>query len=255
MIKNIWTVAHRDFKSYFTSPVAYIIIAGFLGIMGWMFFFNLSHFATQNLQYQQFNMGKAANITEGIIRPLYGNMNVVFLLIVPFITMRLFAEEKKNHTIELLMTSPLSLTEIILGKFLSSLLLVSVMMVLTLFYPAVLFVTGNPELGPIVTSVLGTLLLCSCYLSIGILFSAMTENQIVAGALTFAAGLFFWLISWGAQSAGPVWSDILQYLSLIGHYNNFGQGTIDTSDLVFYFSFIGIGLFLTHRILDSYRWR
>jgi ABC-2 type transport system permease protein len=254
-ITNIWTVAHRDFKSYFTSPVAYIVIGGFLAIMGWMFFFNLAHFMQQNMQYQSMNMGKPASITDGIIRPLYGNMNVVFLLIVPFITMRLFAEEKKNHTIELLMTSPLSLTEIILGKFLSAFLLVSVMMGLTLFYPAVLFVTGNPEIGPVVTSVLGTLLLSSCYLSLGILFSAMTENQIVAGALTFAAGLFFWLISWGAQSLGPVWSDVLQYLSLIGHFNNFGQGTIDTSDLVFFFSFIGIGLFLTHRILDSYRWR
>ena len=91
MIKNTWTVAQRDFKSYFASPIAYIIIAGFLGIMGWMFFFNLSHFAQQNLQYQAMNMGKPSSITDGIIRPLYGNMNVVFLLLVPFITMRLFA--------------------------------------------------------------------------------------------------------------------------------------------------------------------
>jgi ABC-2 type transport system permease protein len=223
--------------------------------MGWMFFFNLSHFNMQNLQYQQFNMGKGTSITDGIIRPLYGNMNVIFLFLVPFITMRLFAEERKQHTIELLMTSPVTLLEIILGKFLSSFLLVFIMLAGTLVYPIVLFLTGNPDLGPIVTSYIGTLLLASCYLSLGVLFSAVTENQIVAGALTFAAGLFFWLISWATQAAGPVWSDILMYLSLINHYNNFGQGLINTTDVLFYFSFIGIGLFLTHRVLDSFRWR
>jgi len=126
-MKNVCQIAMRDFKSYFTSPIAYIISAGFMVIMGWMFFVYVSHFQLQSLQYQQFNMGKGTSISEGIIRPLYGNMNVVLLLLVPFITMRLFAEEKKNHTIELLMTSPLSLTEIVLGKFLSAFMLVCVM--------------------------------------------------------------------------------------------------------------------------------
>src|SRR5271156_390250 len=133
-MRNIWTVARRDFKAYFTSPIAYIVIAGFMGIMGWMFFFNLSHFNLQNMQYQQYNYGKSVSITEGIIRPLYGNMNVIFLFLVPFITMRLFAEEKKLHTIELLMTSPITLTEMILGKFLSAFLLVVVMLALTVIY-------------------------------------------------------------------------------------------------------------------------
>lgn len=254
-MKNIWIIAYRDLKSYFTSPIAYIIIAGFMAIMGWMFFFNLSHFNLQNMQYQQFNMGKGVSITEGIIRPLYGNMNVIFLFLVPFITMRLFAEEKKQHTIELLMTSPISLTQMILGKFLSSLLFVKIMLFFTLVYPVVLVITGNPEIGPIFTSILGTFLLCGCYLSLGVLFSSMTENQIVAGALTFASGLFFWLVSWATQSAGPFWSDILNYLSLISHYNNFGQGLLDTSDIFYYLSFITMGLFLTYRVIDSYRWR
>lgn len=254
-MRNIWTIARRDFRAYFTSPIAYIVIAGFMVIMGWMFFFNLSHFNLQNMQYQQFNMGKGVSITEGIIRPLYGNMNVIFLFLVPFITMRLFAEERKQHTIELLMTSPVTLTQIIVGKFLSSFMLVAIMLGLTVVYPIVLFMTGNPDLGPIVTSYLGTLLLAGCYLSLGVLFSSLTENQIVAGALTFAAGLFFWLISWAQQAAGPFWSEVLQYLSLIQHYNNFSQGMIDSSDVIFYVSFIGLGLFLTHRVLDSFRWR
>jgi ABC-2 type transport system permease protein len=253
-MNNIWTIARKDFRTYFSSPIAYIVIASFLLIMGWMFFFNLQHFALESMKYQQMT-GKGMTITEGIIRPLYGNMNVIFLFLVPFITMRLFAEEKKQHTIELLMTSPITLTEIVLGKFLSSFFLVFIMLSFTIVYPLVLFATGSPELGPIVTSYIGTLLLACCYLAIGILFSSVTENQIVAGALTFAAGLFFWLVSWATQSAGPVWGEVLTYLSLISHYNNFGMGLLNTSDIIYYLSFTGVGLFLTHRVLDSYRWR
>jgi ABC-2 type transport system permease protein len=204
----------------------------------------------------QFQMaGRTPSLTEGIVKPLYGNMNVIFLFLVPFITMRLFAEEKKLHTIELLMTSPITLTEIILGKFISAFLLILVMMALTSVYPISLYVAGHPDLGPIVGSNLGTLLLVSCVLSIGIFFSALTENQIVAGVLTFAAVLFLWLISWAVQLAGPVWGDILTYLSLISHYNNFGSGLLTTTDIFYYLSVIGVGLFLTHRVLDSYRWR
>ena len=120
-MKKIWTIAWKDYKTYFTSPIAYIVIAGFLLIMGWMFFFNLTHFNLQQLQFKQFGGGKGASITDGIIRPLYGNMNVIFLFLVPFITMRLFAEEKKLQTIQLLMTSPITMTEMVVGKFLSRL--------------------------------------------------------------------------------------------------------------------------------------
>jgi ABC-2 type transport system permease protein len=254
-MRNVLTIARRDFRAYFTSPIAYIVIAGFMLIMGWMFFNNLYHFFQQNMQYQAFNMGKGASITDGIVRPLYGNMNVIFLMLIPFVTMRLFAEEKKLHTIELLMTSPVTLTEIILGKFLSAFTFVLVMMLLTAVYPIALFVTGDPDAGPIITSALGTLLLVSCVLAVGIFFSALTENQIVAGVLTFAAVLFFWLVSWATQMAGPVWSDILNYISLISHYNNFGQGLLTSNDVFYYLSFIGTFLFLTHRVLDSYRWR
>lgn len=254
-IKKAWTIASRDYRTYFTSPIAYIVIAGFLVIMGWMFFFNLNHFAMQNVQFKQYGMGKGMSLTEGVIRPLYGNMNVIFLFLVPFITMRLFAEERKMQTIQLLMTSPVTLTEIIVGKFLSALLLVATMLGLTAVYPVVLLVCGNPDPGTLLTNFVGTLLLASCYVGMGVLFSSMTENQIVAGALTFAAGLFFWLINWASQSAGPVWSDFLDYLSLIQHYNNFSQGILDSTDVIFYFSFVGLSLFFTHRVLDSYRWR
>ena len=195
------------------------------------------------------------SLTDAVIRPLYGNMAVIFLFLLPFVTMRLFAEERKLQTLQLLITSPITMTEIVIGKFLSSLLLVMTMLGLTFVYPLVLFMTSTPDPGPIFTSVLGTLLLAGCYLGIGIFFSSMTENQIVAGALTFGACLFFWLISWASQGASTTAGELLNYLSLINHFSQFGQGTLNSSDVIFYLSFIGLSLFMTHRILDSYRWR
>lgn len=250
-----WIIAKRDFRTYFTSPIAYIIMAGFLAIMGWMFFNNLSYYAQQAMQYKQYNLGKGTGVTEGVVRPLYQNMNVVLLFLTPFITMRLFSEERKLHTLELLLTAPVKLRDVVVGKYLSAMLLIGAMLILTSVYPIVLVLTSNPDAGPILTNYLGTLLLASCYVSIGILFSSMTENQIVAGSLTFATCLFFWLVSWAQQAAGPVWGDLFGYLSLITHYNNFSQGILESTDIIFYVSFTGVSLFLAHRVLDSYRWR
>jgi ABC-2 type transport system permease protein len=252
---NIWTIARRDFRAYFTSPIAYILIAGFLMIMGFFFFFTLNHYISASMQFRFGGGGKVPSLNEGVLRYVFGNMNVVLLFVIPFITMRLLAEEKKLHTIELLMTSPLSLTEIVLGKFLSAILLTSVMLGLTLVYPLILIIFGNPDLGPIISSYIGTFLLAGSYLAVGLMFSSMTENQIVAGVLTFITLLFFWVISWASQSAGPVMSDVLNYLSLIGHYNNFSQGLVSSADCVFYLSFIGLALYITHLVLDSFRWR
>jgi len=251
-IRNIQAIMLRDFQSQFTSPIAYIVIAGFMVLIGWFFFHFLSHFA-QSIQYHQLGLGKGPTITEEILQPLFMDMNIIFLFIVPFITMRLFAEEKKLHTIELLMSSPLYLSEIILGKFFSVCLMILTMLALTLVYPLVLWITGNPEWGPVLTGYLGTFLLASCYASIGTLFSSMTENQIVAGTLAFATGLFFWFIQLAGYSSP--FGEILNHLSLVNHFVPFSQGLLNSSDIFYYLSFIGIGLFLTYRILDSYRWR
>src|SRR5262249_11514240 len=156
---------------------------------------------------QAMNMGRGPSLTDGLVKPLYGNMNVIFLLMTPFITMRLFAEEKKLHTIELLMTSPVTLTEIIVGKFLSASGMILVMMLLTSVYPITLCLAGNPDVGPIFTSSLGTFFLASSIVAVGVFCSSLTENQIIAGVLTFVIVLFIWLISWATQLAGPVWGE------------------------------------------------
>jgi ABC-2 type transport system permease protein len=254
-LKNAWTIANRDFRSYFKTPLAYTILALFLAIMGYMFFNMLGYFNEQAMAYQSFNAGKPLSLSDGIIRPLYGNMNVLLLFLSPAITMRLFAEERKNQTLQLLMTAPVSLTEIVLGKFLSAALFLTVLIGATLFYPMILVAYGNPDFGVMFASLLGTFLLACCMLATGVLFSAMTENQIIALFLTFGVNFALWIVSWSAQTAGPVWSEVLNRLSLVNPFMNFSQGMINSPDVVYYLSFIFFGLFLSHRVLDSYRWR
>jgi ABC-2 type transport system permease protein len=254
-MRNAFTIAQRDFKSYFKSPIAYIIIAAFLVIMGITFFLSMSQFNMRNMQFQQFNMGKSLSITDGIIRPVFGQMNVILLILLPFVTMRLFAEEKKMHTIELLLTAPVTLAEIVLGKFLASFYLLAIMLGCTLVYPIVLFIFGNPDPGPVFTNYLGLLLVGSGYLAVGVFASSVTENQIVAGALTFGTLFVLWLLSWVAQFVGPELSGFFNGISIIGHWHNFFQGVIVWADVFYYFSLVFIALYLTHAVLDSYRWR
>jgi len=254
-MKNIWTIARRDFRAYFTSPVAYIVIALILLISGFMFQNILAGFVQQQMMAKQFHMAKPTPLTDGIILPLFGSINTVFLFLFPMITMRLVAEERRNETLPLIFTAPIRLIDFILGKFLSSVMFVGVILALTLVYPGLLAFYGNLEIGPIVGTYVGTLLMISCYLAMGLLFSSMTDNQLVAGALTFGASLMLWIINWAAQSADSTTGAILNYVSLVNHYSSFSQGLISSSDVIFYLSFISVGLFLTHRVLDSLRWR
>ncbi|MGZ3695889.1 MAG: ABC transporter permease [Bdellovibrionota bacterium] len=250
-MNQILLIARKDLRSYFTSPIAYIVIAMFLLIIGFMFANLFSYFAQSIAQYSAVNYGQKPTLTDMVIRQLFGNINVVLLFVAPFITMRLIAEEKKDHTIELLMTAPVRPLEIVLGKFLAGLGLILVMLGLTLVYPVILYFTATPDWGVIASCYFGIVLVAAAYVAIGLLWSALTENQIVAAVLTFGTLLLFWLIGWSAHRAGPIWSDVLNYLSLIGHYTNMAQGTLDTSDVVFYLSFAGFSLFLTKLVIDS----
>lgn len=253
-MKNVFLIAKKDLKMYFSSPIAYIVISVFLLLMGWMFFNLLSFYQQQMAQFAAISMGNKPTVADGILRPLFGNMNVILLFVAPFITMRLLAEERKDHTVELLFTAPIKPLTIIMGKFLSALGLISIMLGLSIVYPIVLFFAGKPDYGVILGCYLGLFFVSSTYVAVGLFWSSVTENQIVAAVLSFGTLLFFWLISWASHQAGPVWSDVLTHLSIIGHYSNFAQGTIDTSDIIYYLSFIGFGIFLTHTSFDSNQW-
>ena len=255
-MKNSWIIAKRDLGSFFNSPIFYVITTVFLIIYSYIFVNILSFFSMQSMQSGQLQqMGIALNINEMVIEPSFQNMAVVLLLIIPIITMRSFAEEKKSKTFRLLLSSPVHLKEIILGKFLACMIVITLMVLISSYSIGFLFMIGEPDIGPVLTGYLGILLTAGCYVSIGIFASSLTENQIVAAVITFGFSLFMWVIGWGAQTANSTTGQVLQYLSVIEHMDRFLKGMIETSDLAYYLSFIIFGLFLCYRTLDSNRWR
>jgi ABC-2 type transport system permease protein len=195
------------------------------------------------------------NINMELIRPLLSNASVLVLFLLPMVTMRTYSEEKRSGTIELLLTSPLTDFEIIVGKFLGTVGLYLGLLAVTAVYVGILFLYGQPEWRPLIAGYLGLLLLGSCFIAVGLFISSTTKNQMVAGAATFIVGLLFWIISWFADSTGPTTSQVLSYLSITEHFDDFGKGIIDSKHVVYYLSFISFGLFLTLKSVDSERWR
>jgi len=255
-MKNSWIIAKRDLGSFFNSPIFYVITTVFLIIYSYIFVNILSFFSMQSMQSGQLQqMGMALNVNEMVIEPSFQNMAVVLLLIIPIVTMRSFAEEKKSKTFRLLLSSPVHLKEIILGKFLACMIVITLMVLISSYSIGFLFMIGEPDVGPVLTGYLGILLTAGCYVSVGIFASSLTENQIVAAVITFGFSLFMWVIGWGAQTANSTTGQVLEYLSIIEHMDRFLKGMIETSDLAYYLSFIIFGLFLCYRTLDSNRWR
>ena len=255
-MRMTWIIAKRDLGSFFNSPIFYVVTTVFLIIYSFMFFNILNFFSFQSFQARQLQaMGMNLNLNEMVIEPSLQNMSVILLMIIPIITMRSFADEKKMKTFRLLLSSPVHLREIILGKFLACMIVVAVMILISSYSVGFLFLLGEPEPGPVVTGYLGVLLMAGCFVSVGIFASSLTDNQIVAAVLTFGFSLFMWVIGWGAQAAGSTTGQVLQYLSIVDHLGRFLKGLVDTSDLVYFLSVILFNLFLCHRVLDSNRWR
>lgn len=255
-MKNIWYITKKEIKTYFTSPIAYVAITVFLVLVGFFFYSLINWFNMQSMQLARYPQYlDQLNINQMVYSPLFNNISIILLLMIPLITMRLFAEEKKIKTDELLYTSPVSINQIILGKYFASLFVLLVMLLLTGFLSIFTFSYGNPELAPLLNGYLGLFLLGAAFMAIGIFFSSLTENQIVAAILTFGALLFFWVLNWASNAAGGVWQSILNYLSFFQHFGDMTEGILDTTDLVYYLSFIFLGLFLTHSVIQSRRWR
>ena len=254
-MSNILAIAHKELKSYFASPIAYIVIGFFALLFGYFFYALLIFFDRQSMQMAGMGGPQSVNINEQLIRPVFLNTTVINLFVLPMITMRTYAEEKRSGTIELLLTAPLTDFQIIMGKFLGAMALYASMLAITLIHLAVLFAYGNPEWRPIATAYLGLLLMGGCFISLGLLISSLTKNQIVAGMITFAVFLMLWVINWIASFTGPTTQEVLNYLSITDHLDDFTKGVLDTKHLVYYVSFIAFGLFLTMRSVDTERWR
>ena len=254
-MRNILAIAHKELKSYFSSPIAYIVLGFWALLYGYFFVAILQFFVRQSMQMGQFQGPQAMNINQQLIRPLVQNVTILVLFLMPMVTMRTYSEEKRSGTIELLLTSPVTDWQIILGKFLGAMALYTTMLAVTLIHLAFLFRYGNPEWKPIVTAYLGLLLLGGCFISVGLFISSLTKNQIVAGMVTFAVFLLLWVIEWIGSFSGPTIDSLTQYLSIVGHLDDFGKGVLDTTHLIYYLSFITFGLFLTAKSVDTERWR
>jgi len=256
-MSNVLTIAHKELRSYFVSPIAYAVIGLFALLYGVFFVSSLGFLLRVSLQAGMMEGAPPININEYMIRPLLGNTGVIMLFVLPMITMRSYAEEKRSGTIELLLSSPLTDLQILLGKFFGALSLFGLMLGITAIHMMFLFWYGEPELAPILSGYLGLLLMGASFISVGLLISSTTKNQVVAVMVTFAVLLLFWVISWlVVDPTGSSTSDqVLAYLSVLDHFDDFSKGVIDTSHVAYYLSFITFSLFLTAKSVDSEHWR
>jgi ABC-2 type transport system permease protein len=254
---NILAIAQKELKAYFASPIAYIVIGFWALLYGYFFVAILQFFVRQSMQMNQFGMQgpQSMNVNQQLIRPLLQNVNILVLFLMPMVTMRTYSEEKRSGTIELLLTSPVTDFQIIMGKFLGAMALYGCMLAVTLIHIGLLFMYGSPEWKPILTTYIGLILFGGCFVSLGLFISSLTKNQIVAGMVTFAVFLMLWIITWIGSFSGPTVDKITQYISILDHLDDFGKGVLDTTHIIYYLSFITFGLFLTAKSVDSERWR
>jgi ABC-2 type transport system permease protein len=258
-MRNVLAVAGKEMRAYFHSPIAYLVITVYTLLCGYFFYSFTAVYVVQTFRMQ--SMGRYGglppmNLNEMIMRPLLeGILTVVLLLLVPLITMRLYAEEKRSGTIELLLTSPLTDLEIILGKFLGALGLYTILVALTFGYFSVLFIYGNPNAKPLLAYALGFFLFGGALLALGMWFSTFTKNQIIAGSISLAVFLLLYVLDWGTAYSASKWAQTLSRLALTPHFENFAKGVIDLSDVIYYLSIIGLGIFFTARSVEALKGR
>jgi len=257
-MRNILAVAGKELRAYFHSPIAYLVMTVYSALCGFFFFSFMATYVMQTFRMQAMGgMGAPPmSLNEYIVRPLLeGVLTVVLLLLVPLITMRLYAEEKRSGTIELLLTSPLTDLQIILGKFLGAFGLYAVLMLLTSLYVALLFLYGNPNAKPMLAGLLGILLFGGALLALGMWISTFTKNQIIAGSVAMAAFLLLYVLDWSSAYSSSDVGRFFSYVALTTHFDNFAKGVIDLSDVVYYASVIALGVFLTARSVEALKGR
>ena len=254
-MRNVWIICRKELRSYFVSPIAYILLAMFAIVFGFFFWNAVGYFIIAGVEAQMRGGMFPMNVNEQVIRPLVSNVSVIGLFLIPMITMRLFAEEKRSGTIELLVTSPVRDVEVILGKWLAAMILYSGMLLLTALNFAWLFRYGNPDWKPLAIAYLGLLLQAGALLAIGTFISTLTRNQIIAGAVTFGVCLLLWVLEWVSDYDSTPVARVLAYLSVLAHFETFAKGLLSLKDAAFYVTAIFLGLFLTARSMESLRWR
>jgi ABC-2 type transport system permease protein len=262
----VGTIASRELRSLFVSPVAYAVLTLFALLAGFFFLSSLLQFEEYIVrlqQFQYFDQLKELNLNDHVIAPFIAVMSIVLLFMIPGITMGLFASEKANHTDELLLTSPVTMWDIVLGKYLAAGAFVTLLVLLLALYPAILLLYGDPEIGKTLAGLLGLWLVGLTYAAIGAFASSLTRNQIIAFAFSFVLLLVLWMLAFladlgaagGAVGATTGVSDFLRWLSTSEHFERFVKGLIDTADLAYFAVVIGSSLLLTKFAVESVRWR
>jgi len=261
-MRSMYAIYRKEMGHYFVSPIAYVVVGLFLILCG--FFFNLylsdAIRASMEAQMQSAQMGMPANfdVPSEVIRAFLGVLALFLLFFMPMVTMGSYSDERRRGTMELLMTSPITETQIVLGKFFASLTLFAVMLLPTASYILFMWFKSDPmpPVRVVAAGYLGLLLFGGALLALGQFLSSLTENPIIAAVLTFAAFLLLWAFDFGASGAATsTVEQVVHYISVINHYQGFTQGVIDTSALVYYVSFMALFIFLTVRSVDSMRWR
>lgn len=259
---NIWAIARKELNVYFTTPIAYVLFAMFVLILGYFFVVFVGQYLEYSMRAQQFAQFQPGvldqlNFTDLIISPLIGNAGVVLIFIVPFLTMRLIAEEKKQHTFELLMTTPVRSWEIVLGKFLSAQLMMLVAIGLTLLFPLILdsvAQNGGVEWETTLLGYLGLFLLASSFIAIGLFLSSLTDSQMVAALATWGVLLLMWVLAWASGSTEGLARELIEYACALTHLRTFVRGTLNLTDVSYFLSVIVLGLFLTRTAIEKSRW-
>jgi ABC-2 type transport system permease protein len=257
-IRNVAAIVEKEWRHYFGSPIAYVALFVWALLFGIFFYFAFDMFLRQSMRGgPEMQFGPKLSINEWLIRPVFQNMAVVALFIAPMLTMRLFAEEKRQGTIELLATSPITDLQVVVGKFLAAVGLYA-LMILTGLLNLVLvwyYATVKPEWKPVATGSLALLLLGASFLALGLFVSTLTRNQIVAGILSFCLFLGIWTLGWADDPmAGPIMK-VVAYLGLTTHMEEMVKGVVDLKDVVYYLSVIVFGLFIAQQSVESQRWR
>lgn len=253
----VQAIIGKELRSYFVSPILYVVVGVYLLTFGFLSYLYIVFTGAQAIQLMQIQGGTAQiNLNDLVFRNLFASMRFVLLLILPILTMRLFAEERKLRTFEFLMTSPARTIEIVVGKFISVYLVFLGMLAVTWLVPLTLALFSDFDWYPILTGYLGLALLGALFLAVGIFASAMTENQIVAAFASFGLLLMCWLLAGlGSLLGDTPGGTIVSYLSFMEHFDHLVRGLIDTKDLTYYVSGIALMLFLTHHVVESSRWR
>jgi len=254
-MRNVWTICRRELYSYFVSPIAWVLLALFAFLSGVFTYLFSSGFVQETVQSQIRTQPAPMSVNEMVIAPLFGNIAVIGLFLIPLISMRLFAEEKRQGTIELLVTSPVQDLEIVIGKWLAAVLMYAALLGVLVLDMSFLFIYGSPDWKPVATGFLGVLLQGAALLAFGAFISTLTKNQIVAGAVGFGLALLLWVLNWWTSLGDSVPIRIVSYISIVSHMESFSRGVVDSKDLIYYLSMIFLGLFLTTRSLESLRWR